>query len=101
MSRPQSEAEYLARLVPPSVAATSMGRRAMLAGGLGATIGGSALLASCGSSSSTGTATASGSSSAAAGGTVTFGSNQSDAPPRRYWRPSWMTPRRRQASRST
>src|SRR5215213_5838565 len=34
MSRPKSEAEYLARLVPPSVAALS--RRSMLRGGLGA-----------------------------------------------------------------
>jgi multiple sugar transport system substrate-binding protein len=53
MSRPQSEAEYLARLVPPSVAATSMRRRSVLAGGLGlgAAFGGSALLAACGSSS--------------------------------------------------
>ena len=52
MSRPQSEAEYLARLVPPSVAATSMRRRSVLAGGLGlgAAFGGSALLAACGGS---------------------------------------------------
>ena len=34
MSRPESEAEYLARLVPPSVAALS--RRSVLRGGLGA-----------------------------------------------------------------
>jgi multiple sugar transport system substrate-binding protein len=74
MSRPQSEAEYLARLVPPSVAGTSMRRRSVLAGGLGlgAAVGGSALLAACGGGSSGGSG-----SSASATGTLTFGSNAS------------------------
>src|SRR3954447_20389550 len=84
MSRPQSEAEYLARMRPPSVAALS--RRGVLRGGLGlgAAFGGSALLAACGgSSSSSASASGSGSGSAsAASGTVTFGSNQSDAVPK-------------------
>jgi multiple sugar transport system substrate-binding protein len=79
MSRPQSEAEYLARLVPPSVAATSMRRRSVLAGGLGlgAAFGGSALLAACGGSSG-----GSGGSASSATGEVTFGSNASDAKPK-------------------
>src|ERR1700754_4468173 len=34
MSRPQSQAEYLARLVPPSVAARGIDRRALLRGAL-------------------------------------------------------------------
>jgi|tagenome__1003787_1003787.scaffolds.fasta_scaffold20956375_2 multiple sugar transport system substrate-binding protein len=82
MSRPQSEAEYLARLVPPSVAATtSMRRRSVLAGGLGlgAAFGGSALLAACGSSSSS----SGGGGTASATGTVTLGSNASDAVPKK------------------
>ena len=54
MSRPQSEAEYLARLVPPSVAATSFNRRALLraGAGLGAAAGGAVLLSACGGSDS-------------------------------------------------
>src|SRR3954454_79768 len=84
MSRPQSEAEYLARLVPWSVAATSVGRRSVLGGGigLGAACGGSALLAACGGSDSS-SSTSSGGGSAKAGGTVTFGSNASDAVPKK------------------
>jgi multiple sugar transport system substrate-binding protein len=80
MSRPQTEAEYLARLVPPSVSATSVGRRSVLAGGLGlgAALGGSALLAACGGGGGGG-----GSSSSSAGGTVTFGSNVSDPGPKK------------------
>ena len=84
MTRPQSEAEYLARMVPPSVAALS--RRGVLQGGLGvgAAIGGSALLAACGSSSSGSSTSASGSSGAAAGGgEVSFGSNASDDVPKK------------------
>ena len=47
MSRPQSQAEYLARLVPPSVA--GINRRSLLAGaaGTGALLG-TGLLAGCG-----------------------------------------------------
>jgi multiple sugar transport system substrate-binding protein len=80
MTRPQSEAEYLARLVPSSVAATSMRRRSVLAGGLGlgAALGGSALLAACGGSDSGG----SGGSASSATGELTFGSNASDAKPK-------------------
>ena len=84
MTRPQSEAEYLARMVPPSVA--SLSRRGVLQGGLGvgAAIGGSALLAACGGSSSGSSASASGSGgAAAAGGEVTFGSNASDDLPKK------------------
>src|SRR4051794_5989758 len=84
MSRPQSEAEYLARLVPSSVAATSVGRRSVLGGGLGlgAAFGGSALLAACGGSDSS-SSSASGGGAASAGGEVTFGSNASDAVPKK------------------
>ncbi|MBK8076083.1 MAG: carbohydrate ABC transporter substrate-binding protein [Kineosporiaceae bacterium] len=89
MSRPQSEAEYLARLVPPSVAATSFNRRALLraGAGLGAAAGGAVLLSACGGSdSSTSGATsaaASGGASAAGGGEVSFGSNASDEIPKK------------------
>jgi multiple sugar transport system substrate-binding protein len=77
MSRPKTEAEYLARLVPPSVAALS--RRSVLRGGLG--FGASAaLLAACGGGTSSSASGGGGSSSA--GGTVTFGSNASDAAPK-------------------
>jgi multiple sugar transport system substrate-binding protein len=80
MSRPQSEAEYLARLVPPSVAALS--RRSVLRGGLGlgAAGGVAALLAACGGDSTSSSTSSGGASSA--GGTVTFGSNSSDAAPK-------------------
>jgi multiple sugar transport system substrate-binding protein len=88
MSRPRTEAEYLARLVPPSASATSLGRRSLLKGAFGA---GAALLlpgalAACGSGSSGGGAAspaASGSNTAAAAsGTVKLGSNYSDAVPK-------------------
>jgi multiple sugar transport system substrate-binding protein len=95
MSRPQSEAEYLARLVPPSVAATSMHRRSLLTAG--AALGGSALLAACGSSSASATsaaaaatdtassaaAPASSAAAPAGGGEVSFGSNASDPLPKK------------------
>ena len=88
MSRPQSEAEYLARLVPPSAAATAMGRRSMLkaTAGAGAALGLPALLAACGGSSSGGAAStsgAAGASSGAAAGSVKLGSNYSDDVPRK------------------
>jgi multiple sugar transport system substrate-binding protein len=77
MARAQSESEYLARLVPPSVQATGVGRRSFLRGaaGLGAAAGLPALLAACGGDESAG------SSSGAAGGdaaskTVSIGSNE-------------------------
>jgi multiple sugar transport system substrate-binding protein len=81
MSRPQSEAEYLARLVP----ASAFGRRTLLKGALAA--GAIPILAACGSSSSGGgssTSSAGGSSggAAAASGTLSIGSNYSDAVPK-------------------
>src|SRR6476646_7244198 len=82
MVRPQSEAEYLARLVPPSAAATGFGRRTLLQGvltsGTALSVGG--LLAACGGSKS-----ATGGSTAGASGTLTFGSNQSDPVPKKAY----------------
>ncbi|MEU5790729.1 ABC transporter substrate-binding protein [Micromonospora purpureochromogenes] len=70
MSRPRTEAEYLARLVPPSVA--GIGRRSLLAGaGAGALLG-TGLLAGCGSDSDSGSGSK----------TVSIGSNQSDPKPK-------------------
>ncbi|MFE9956572.1 ABC transporter substrate-binding protein [Micromonospora sp. NPDC005299] len=71
MSRPRTEAEYLARLVPPSVA--GLNRRSLLAGtaGAGALLG-TGLLAGCGSDSDSG-----GDSK-----TVSVGSNASDPTPK-------------------
>lgn len=79
MTRPQSEAEYLARLVPPSAAGSAFDRRTLFKGILGAgtlavTPG---LLAACGSGSSAG-----GSAGGAPSGTLTIGSNYSDATPK-------------------
>ncbi len=89
MSRPQSEAEYLARMVPPSAAATQFGRRALLkaALGVGAAAGLSGALAACGGSSSTsgsggGSSSAGASSSGGGGKPVKLGSNYSDATPK-------------------
>ena len=79
MSRPKSEAEYLARLVPPSVA--GLGRRSVLGGGLG--LSAAALLAACGGGSSPSSSGSAGGGSSAAGGTVTFGSNASDDVPKK------------------
>ncbi|SCG69834.1 ABC transporter substrate-binding protein [Micromonospora halophytica] len=72
MSRPRTEAEYLARLVPPSVA--GIGRRRLLAGtaGAGALLG-TGLLAGCGSDSESGSSDSK---------TVSLGSNQSDPTPK-------------------
>ena len=82
MPRPQSEAEYLARLAPPSALATGFGRRALLKGALatGAGLSASGLLAACGASSSGG-----GGSTAGASGTLSFGSNQSDPTPKKAY----------------
>ncbi len=84
MSRPQSEAEYLARLVPTSAAASPMRRRSVLKGalGTGAALGAPALLAACGGGDSASDASATSAGGGAAGGTVTFGSNASDAVPK-------------------
>ena len=50
MSRPRSESEYLARLIPPSVAAAGLSRRGFLKGtlGAGAALSLSSVLAACG-----------------------------------------------------
>jgi multiple sugar transport system substrate-binding protein len=83
MTRPQSEAEHLARLIPSSAAATTDVRRRTLfkgmlgAGALGVT---PALLAACGSGSSTSSSTSG--AAGAVSGTVTIGSNYSDAIPK-------------------
>ncbi|GAB3593759.1 extracellular solute-binding protein [Angustibacter peucedani] len=76
MSRHQSQAEYLASLVPPSVAGTQFGRRSLFRGALGVAAAGS--LAACGG----GGGGTSSEDIKAATGTVTFGSNQSDAVPK-------------------
>jgi multiple sugar transport system substrate-binding protein len=83
MPRPQSEAEYLARLAPPSAAATGFGRRTLLKGTLasGAALSAAGLLAACGGSSGGG----GGGGSKGASGTVTFGSNQSDPVPKKAY----------------
>ncbi len=72
MPRPQTQAEYLARLVPPSVAARGIGRRALLRGalGVGAGVGLTGLLAACGGGGDQGGA-------GAGPGTVSLGSNES------------------------
>ena len=72
MSRAESELEYLSRMVPAS-ARISMGRRDLFKVGL-ASLAVPTLLAACGGSSSGGGSKDS--------GTVTFGSNQSDAVPK-------------------
>ena len=81
MPRPSSEAEYLARLVPPSARAVS--RRTLLRGAIGAgsLLATPALLSACGSGASPSTGGASGGGGAATG-TVGLGSNQSDAIPK-------------------
>jgi len=77
MPRPSNEAEYLASLTPATV---HLSRRNLLRGamGAGAAFAGATALAACGSSPSS---SASG-GTAAATGTVTLGSNQSDAVPK-------------------
>ena len=78
MSRPSTEAEYLASLTPASA---RFSRRSLLRGalGAGAAIAGVSSLAACGSSSG-GTSGTGGTASAT--GTVTLGSNQSDQVPK-------------------
>src|SRR5829696_8300884 len=73
MSRPQSESEYLARLIPPSVAAAGISRRGFLKGtlGTGVALSLSSLLAACGGGDD-------GGGGGSASQEVTFGSNQSD-----------------------
>ena len=79
MARPSTEAEYLARMVPSSSA--GMSRRPLLRGalGAGALLAAPPLLASC---SSAVRPEAAAGRPAPATGTVTLGSNQSDAVPK-------------------
>ncbi len=76
MTHPETEAAYLARLVPPSVAATAVQRRTLLRGALagGAALGSGGLLAGCGGGEESGGEASGG---ASAGGTVTWGTNES------------------------
>jgi len=80
MTTPRSEAEYLARMVPPSVAATRVGRRSFLrgAGMVGAGLAVPGLLAACGSDDTASDASATGDSGAAGGQQITFGLNEGD-----------------------
>ena len=80
MSRPSTEAEYLARLVPSSVSATGFGRRRLLKGALtgAGLLGATGLLTACGGGGGGGGGEAAG----PATGRLTFGSNQSDAVPK-------------------
>ncbi|MFI7607472.1 ABC transporter substrate-binding protein [Micromonospora sp. NPDC049366] len=71
MSRPRTQAEYLARLVPPSLAGVN--RRTLLAGAASAgALLGTGLLTGCGDSDSGGSGAK----------TVSLGSNQSDPKPK-------------------
>ncbi|HEX2705101.1 MAG TPA: hypothetical protein VHM65_05025, partial [Candidatus Lustribacter sp.] len=81
MSRPTTEGEYLARLIPESVRAQQLSRRTMLRGaaGAGALLMTPSLLAACGGSS---TSSSTGSAGGAATGVVSFGSNYSDKVPK-------------------
>ena len=76
MARPQSEADYLSRFVPGSVAGTNFSRRSMMRGtlGAGAALGLPALLAACGGGGSGGGESGS--------KTVSLGSNASDDVPK-------------------
>jgi multiple sugar transport system substrate-binding protein len=81
MPKPESQEHYLASLVPPSARA-GVTRRGLLKGaaGTGAALSMSGLLSACGGGSSSG---AGGSAGGKPTGTVTFGSNASDAPPKK------------------
>jgi multiple sugar transport system substrate-binding protein len=83
MTKPSTEADYLATLTPASVTATGVGRRGVLkgAGALGLGALSLPLLSACGGSSAP--ASSSGGSPAAASGTVSIGSNASDAVPKK------------------
>jgi multiple sugar transport system substrate-binding protein len=85
MSRPESEAEYLARMVPPSVAGLSgISRRSLFKTALGVTaaVGLPSVLAGCGGGGDSGGGAGGGASGGASGGgsvggTVTWGTNES------------------------
>jgi len=80
MGKPASQEEYLARLVPASAQMSQLSRRGMLKGalGVGAALSVPGLLAACSSSSSPSTG-------GSATGTVTIGSNASDAVPKKAY----------------
>jgi multiple sugar transport system substrate-binding protein len=81
MSRPQSEAEYLARMVPSSVAATrGVSRRSFLRGAsvVGAGLAAPAVLAACGGGDDPGTTTSPAAGGGTASGEVTFGLNEAE-----------------------
>ena len=81
MSRPRSESEYLARLIPPSVAASGLSRRGFLKGTLGA--GPPCRCPACWRPAVAATARAAAVGSASQ--EATFGSNQSDAAPKKAY----------------
>ena len=85
MTRPATEAQYLASLVPPSVRATGIGRRSVLKGVLAGAgmLSASGFLAACGSGSTA--SSGNGATAAAASGALTFGSNQSDDVPKKAY----------------
>lgn len=76
--RPESEAEFLARFTPPSVAAQGIGRRSLLKAALGLSAAATmpTLLAACGGGGNNESGGSSGGGSASAGGTVTWGTNE-------------------------
>ena len=78
MTHPDTEAQYLARLVPPSVAGLSVHRRTLLrAAAAGAALGSGGLLAGCGGGGEEQSGGEASSGGASAGGTVTWGTNES------------------------
>ena len=83
MPKPSTHEEYLAALIPPSMAA-GVNRRSVLKGALGsaAALSLPGLLSACGGSSSPSTGSK---SSGKATGTVTIGSNASDAVPKKAY----------------
>ena len=85
--RPESEAEYLARIVPPSVAGQGFNRRNLIKAALGlsaaATMPG--LLAACGGGDETGGTSGDSTAGGSPTGTVTFGVNESGTTFAKQW----------------
>ncbi len=79
MSRPSTEAEYLARMMPASASTTGFGRRRLLKSALAGAglLGATGLLTACGGGGGTDPAAV-----AAATGPLTFGSRNADPVPR-------------------